>query len=74
MATPSDLGDGLVTTSCRAGTEASPGNRGRARGPAKRRSSKRNVTIPVEIVTIERGDVAELSLEALPETTANFHK
>jgi len=35
---------------------------------------KRDVAVPVEIVTIERGDVAELRLEALPETTANFYK
>jgi hypothetical protein len=30
--------------------------------------------VAVEIVTIERGDIAELSLEALPETTATFYK
>ncbi|HWH60444.1 MAG TPA: DUF3320 domain-containing protein [Terriglobales bacterium] len=35
---------------------------------------KRDVAVPVEIVTIERGGVAELSLEALSETTASFYK
>ena len=33
---------------------------------------KRDVAVPVEIVTIERGNVSELRLEALPETPANF--
>lgn len=35
---------------------------------------KRDVAISVEIVTIERGDIAELSLEAIPEIKANFYK
>jgi very-short-patch-repair endonuclease len=34
---------------------------------------KRAVAVPVEIVTIERGEVAELRLETLPETAPNFY-